>query len=367
MRSARPAFLAAAGAVIVLAGCDSARPIEQRSEASECARCHGFPPPPGIVNVDVVHPQNTECQVCHPTTVVSGTQLVEGGTHLNGVVDVGTGAVHAVPYPAHPTDALAGLDACAACHGSDFGAPIVSGGGSCNSCHGSFGFADWQTNCTFCHGTRTTGWAAAQAALPAPPDAVVAGGDQTRTNPKVGAHQAHLTPGPYANAFACSTCHTVPTSAEALTHFTGGGAPATVAFDALAGQDVASPGYAGGTCAVYCHGSGTSWPAGSVAANPTPAWTSTALACDACHASRPATGSHQGTGTHANAPCASCHLGYVQDTSVDPALHVNGSRSVVFNTRGGSVMSLTNPGWNCTTCHTAGSDGNVNAPVLPGF
>lgn len=366
MRSGRLALLAAAAALTSFIGCDSARPIEQRSDASACARCHGFPPP-------APHVQDAgACQVCHGTTVGPNNEILADGTHMNGQVDA-TG--HSVPYGTHPVTALGGLGGCRACHGNDFGALIVSGANpgdplrSCNDCHGDLGFADWQTNCTFCHGTRTTGWTAAQLPLAAPPAAVPLLVDGNVVHPSaatdsgVGAHQAHLTAGPYANAFACSTCHTVPTSAEALTHFTGGGAKATVAFDALAGKGVTSPAYANGTCAVYCHGSGSGWPTGSVAATPAPAWTSTGLTCNACHASRPATGSH-GLHPAANAPCAFCHLGYAQDTTVDPAVHVNGSRSVAFNTRGGTVRTLTDPGWTCTTCHTSAADGNANAPVF---
>jgi predicted CxxxxCH...CXXCH cytochrome family protein len=46
-----------------------------------CGQCHGFPPP-------APHPQVFQCDGCHPNTVrPDGTIDVEGGRHVNGVID----------------------------------------------------------------------------------------------------------------------------------------------------------------------------------------------------------------------------------------------------------------------------------------
>jgi len=132
----------------------------------------------------------------------------------------------------------------------------------------------------------------------------------------------------------------------------GFGAPADLAFSALARQGVATPGYAGGTCAVYCHGSGSNITGGS---NTTPAWTSTGLACDACHTTAPTSGQHT---FHLNqgVECARCHPGYATATSppgatpaVNRATHLNGTLQATPVNAGGATFSA----WPtaCTTCH----------------
>ncbi|HET8541208.1 MAG TPA: CxxxxCH/CxxCH domain-containing protein [Anaeromyxobacter sp.] len=361
-----------------------------------CDACHGQPPTSGPViggtDAHAFHAGNGEtCGSCHSGY---GTG-VNKALHVNGAKDaIGDAAwscstchaavskprTHAAAYVAtHATDALADIAACARCHGSDYSVEFLGAGSSCNGCHGliTASAPDWKTNCSFCHGTRTANVTSAAAAA-APPQAVVNIGDQTRTNPRVGAHQRHLTAGRFSSPLPCSTCHNVPTGAQSLAHFAY--APpspadqvAVVAFDALARQGAAGATYdrAAGSCAVYCHGSGTSWPTGSVSR--VAAWTSTALACDACHASRPATGPaagnhgamHATTATGGPVPCTWCHLGYVQDATVDLGLHVNGARDVVYENRGGGVTTVSAPSWaNCTQCHTGDATGNKNAPTF---
>jgi predicted CxxxxCH...CXXCH cytochrome family protein len=359
----------------------------------DCDACHALPPPSGPTSGGVLTPNahefhvgaGAQCATCH---VGYTDASVDKATHVNGVKNAvvvpttgGTlpidgwdcadchtaldipAATHAVPYPTHTTDALAGIGACAGCHGADYEGGLDGLAPACSSCHAGVtpapGFADWKTNCTFCHGTRTPG-ASTATALAAPPESVEGGGDQTNANPDVGAHQAHLNPGTYSAGFACTTCHPVPTPELALSHFSGRTTPATVAFDALASQGAGTPTYTGGSCAVYCHGNGTSWPAGSVGADKTPPWTQDAVGCDACHASRPATGAHTSIGGHNAAPCAYCHLDYVQNTTVDPARHVNGTRNVRFINKSGVPVDYTE-GWaggGCTACHNV--NGNFN-------
>jgi hypothetical protein len=318
MRSARPALLAAAVAAVALAGCDSARPVEQ-SEASACARCHGFPPPPGLTDPNLTHPQGQACEVCHPQTVLSGTELVPGGAHMNGRVDVGT---HPVPYPTHLIDALQGLQACAWCHGSDLNGGVT--GRSCNACHGDLGFADWRTNCTFCHGTRTAGWTAAQLARAAPPAALpqlVDGHIVHEFDPAyrgVGAHQAHVNTGTFAGPVACSECHVVPANLEQPTHLNQ---QVDVAFGAIASNGTA-PTWTGTTCANYCHGATMPHPETRTA----PTWAPpSTIACGDCHEANPTTGKHPAVVAQHGFECRTCHGGTYTPTAVDKTLHVNGT------------------------------------------
>jgi len=46
---------------------------------AECGTCHGVPPP-------APHPQSTSCIACHPETVIPGGIDVQGGTHIDGLV-----------------------------------------------------------------------------------------------------------------------------------------------------------------------------------------------------------------------------------------------------------------------------------------
>jgi predicted CxxxxCH...CXXCH cytochrome family protein len=367
MRHVRLGNTLAAAFLAALVGCSSARTLEEASTVPECARCHGFPPSAetGDANHPVVASEATACSACHSKTVAASGEIIPGGAHQNGQVDVTVS--HPIPYVAqHPPEALKNIESCKACHGNDYNGGSAP---SCTACHAKAppdgpGISSWTQNCTFCHGTRTDGVTTATN-LAAPPESVDGEGDQTNANPKVGAHQAHLTPGTYAAALPCSSCHQVPTTDQALTHYQGTGAQAEITFSPLAQQGVTGAAYDRTSCAVYCHGSGTSWPTGSVAANRTPAWTSTGLACTACHASRPSTGRHTNIGAHNGSVCANCHLGYAQGTTIDPAFHVDGSRTVRFPTRNGNgaITTLTNPGWtDCSICH--GANGNANAPLL---
>jgi predicted CxxxxCH...CXXCH cytochrome family protein len=324
----RPILLLAvvvfAGAVIG-SGCDSARPVGEASNttAERCSGCHGFPPPPNVTTQNE-HPNSVACSLCHPSTVDASYNLVAGGTHLNGRVDVG---IHPVPYVAqHTAVALQDLNACKTCHGSDFAGG--ASGVSCTSCHAGFGFSDWQTNCTFCHGNRTQGFALSAATLPlaAPPRG--AHGETSPTVPQVGAHQKHVGNGSVlSDGVACAECHTVPSD---LTHVNGA---AQLTFGPLATQGGLTPSYSGGSCsATYCHGSTLLG-----GADTTPTWTAS-VACGDCHGSPPATGRHLITEPHATLECSACHV-QVATTTQPPgilnspaakALHVNGQKNVDF-------------------------------------
>lgn len=218
-------------------------------------------------------------------------------------------------------------------------------------------------NCTDCHGTATNPYPPiANPVLSAPPRSV--SGETDASHPRVGAHRRHLQGGAYSDPFVCATCHLVPTN---VAHLDG------VAQVELSGAGQRSLAASLGTytpssqtCAVYCHDQ-------NGGQNRTPSWTlASPLACNACHGQPPPSGTgsvngyHTSIVAHASAPCASCHLGYVQGTNVELAQHVNGDKDVVFPRRGGGgTTSLQNPGWLCSTCHTADASGNANARVFP--
>lgn len=314
MRSVRLGTLAAAAAVFV-AGCDSARPLEQRAEAGVCERCHGFPPPDP-------HPQLAACSACHGTTVAEGAVIIEGGAHQNGVVDV---VAHPIPYVAqHSGEALARaaeplgqpvLAACTPCHGGDFAGGIV--GVSCDACHASLqpiAFPDWETNCTFCHGTRTAG-STGTTPLAAPPQTVIGSADP-------GAHQQHLVGGTFSDGVACTECHP---SRVGVGHANGA---VELAFGPLANADGATATYdpATASCANYCHGA-TLPP--SDPARPAVTWAPATLDCGSCHQAAPTTGRHPAVSNgHATIPCLACHGGTYTETVADPAFHVNGTLDV---------------------------------------
>jgi hypothetical protein len=259
-------------------------------------------------------------------------ELIEGGTHLNGTVEV---TAHPLPYLLqHSRDAVLGLAACTPCHGSDFAGGVV--GVSCNACHATLtpiAFPDWQTNCTFCHGTRTPGSTGATP-LAAPPQTVIGSADP-------GAHQQHLLVGTFSNGVACTECHPSRVGAG---HANG---TVEMAFGPLATANGAAATFDPQTasCTNYCHGA-TLPPSDPPRAAFT--WAPRTLTCDSCHQGNPTTGLHPAVfGSHATLPCLACHGGTYTETAADPALHVNGSLNI------GPL-----PGWNtpaagsCTAvCH----------------
>ncbi|WP_242360250.1 CxxxxCH/CxxCH domain-containing protein [Anaeromyxobacter sp. SG17] len=341
MVNPRFALLALTASGIMLAACDDARTLEAREEgatAGTCAACHGFPPP-------APHPQSQSCFVCHPQTVDANSDIIPGGAHQNGRVDPADVSFgHPANYLAeHSSDAIRDIRRCAECHGASYDGGFAQV--SCNGCHGVIGFARWQSNCTFCHGTRDTAFTLDRLAEAAPPGSVA--GATATTDPGVGAHQKHLGNGSVlSNGFQCQTCHPVGGSLDHLT----GKAEVTFEFLPLASAGGATPAFTEGTqtCSVYCHGATL---AGGTATSPR--WTQALTSCDSCHGIPPASGYHA---THAaKVTCAECHVGYT-NTSVDKDTHVNGVRDVNEVIIGADlshtvVADARVQGWNCAACH----------------
>jgi predicted CxxxxCH...CXXCH cytochrome family protein len=355
MANQRLALLAlTAGAVMLAAACDEARIIEAQEGASveTCATCHGFPPLQ--TRSGAPHPQSQACFACHAQTVDRANQLIPGGPHANGVIDSNFGHAEPSYVGRHSGDAIADIQLCSVCHGQDYGGGVAVVGGeervspSCNACHAGFGFANWQSNCTFCHGTRNTAFTFESLAEAAPPQGVREG--TVPTDPQVGAHQKHLGNGSVlSNGFPCWICHALNGGLDHL----DGLAPITFQLHPLASSGGATPSFtkATQTCSsVYCHGSTLQ---GGAATEPQ--WTVALTACSSCHGIPPPTGQH---GVHtAKVACAECHAGYT-DTTVNKDTHVDGTRTV-NRVVIGPAPTFTHTvlpaepvqGWDCAACH----------------
>ncbi len=303
-------------------GCNAARPLAEAG-SSGCSSCHGFPP--AAPHAQIANVQPSDCSTCHGTTAAADGAIVVGGTHMDGFVDIGHVSGFADPS-AHGHAAERAISSCTACHGEDY-----AGAGpapSCTACHASAGFADWRTNCTFCHGTRTQGYTAADLPKAAPPEGVQ--GETLAAEPAVGAHRKHVAGGDLSGGVACDECHLVPSS---LAHVDGS---ATISFGSLARQGSSPTEYAGGTCSsVYCHGATLDG-----GADRTPSWTGSA-GCGDCHGTPPLTGQH---GLHMTlgddgTPCHLCHASVaaealapgIASTAAAKALHVNGRKDVALH------------------------------------
>lgn len=305
-------------------------------EAVSCGGCHALPPATGpTISGQTAHPFHVTaraqgCATCHP--------VPPAATHDDGAVNVvvqssggpvaitgwdcttcheaiGVAAAHALPFvSAHTTAALANLASCQGCHGADYGGGTAQ---SCTACHQGIGYADWKTNCTFCHGTRTSAFGGTPVWLPAPPQAVA--GATSTSDARVGAHQKHLGNGSaLSNGVACGECHP---AASDLSHV-GGTGVAQLAWGPLATTGGAAASMTSGTCANYCHGAtlpGTG--------RARPAWAPpTAMTCGSCHQANPTTGQHPAQNTkHSGIGCGTCHGTGFAAGSVNRALHVDGA------------------------------------------
>jgi predicted CxxxxCH...CXXCH cytochrome family protein len=241
------------------------------------------------------------------TTYCHG-QTLGGGSNTSPIWTVGDGS----------------QDACGTCHGlpPSLPHPQTSPTG-CGDCHpnvsrdgsGQWVFADVSlhvnghveenapTTCNACHGSVDNA---------APPV-----DSQGRSNPaltSVGAHQAHVVPGFFADAIPCQDCHVVPTD---LSHIDG---VAQVTFGGLAAARSATTSWNGSRCSVYCHGTPLS--GGSVM---TPLWTggATQVFCGSCHGMPPVTTLHP---VVSPTSCATCHGDVVNAdlTWKNKSLHCDG-------------------------------------------
>ncbi|HEY6005737.1 MAG TPA: CxxxxCH/CxxCH domain-containing protein [Anaeromyxobacter sp.] len=297
-----------------------------------CASCHGAPP--GPTSATVHHPPNPSCSSCH-TGYTSTT--VAAATHVNGTIE---------HTPA--------------------------------------------TGCTQCHGDTTLSAVAntdVRAAPASDANAVDAHGNPaTATTVRgVGAHGKHLTGTAWrASPIACSECHAVPANGDAA-HANGNPLITfgSLASTAWAGQPPITPvwnGAGGGatlTCSsTYCHGAFKN--AAASATNPAPTWTAPgSVVCGSCHgvsATNGPGGTHPTLGGGQN--CGTCHGGSYTNTSVDPALHMNGVLDGGGESTGGAscsgchgtIFAAMNGGVSHTSRHALGNVAGTNdAPTDSGI
>jgi predicted CxxxxCH...CXXCH cytochrome family protein len=319
-----------------------------------CNACHGDPPPNHRADA-------TDCNACHPLTVkANGGIDVAGGHHINGQVEAVSHADFTAPATHGPQffQFLAGTSTldCTACHGTTYDGGT---GPSCNACHAAAGWtASWQTNCSFCHGTKndftkTTPYTVTnQPTLAAPPDALSQRLDGVAVPERTGAHQAHVTGtgstsgSVYAAPVPCASCHAVPAD---FAHAGGPGrAPVVLTGSGTLPADLGTYSPTTLTCATYCHGSTLVDDLGHTAAPPV--WTGAELGCGGCHGNPPASGQHAFHVTTVHVTCTNCHNGTVSPSGAIGPSHLDGLTDVKFPTATIATWDGTN---NCTSlCHT---------------
>lgn len=363
---------------------------------TSCQFCHASPPPdPHPASAIVATPGPPAlpgCASCHADTVDAEGNIIPGGTHMNGQLDGGghedgyaAPVVHGRDFFA--TAAVTPTNRCQKCHGAEYASPIVGPAvegepfRSCNSCHtlagwegGAVAGTGWQTNCSFCHGERSSATQAAPYDVnlfptrSAPPQAISERlGDAATYDPldpidvtsRNGGHARHLET-TYTASLWCGSCHEVPTD---LTHISGANERAAMLphlgydLDGALGRSL--------TCATVCHG-----------ASPSPAWTSTGMQCDGCHAVPPTTSAHVGLdGTDLGGECSGCHAntittggainlaagGHINGTVDAPLPHdtVDGTPYRMVSVHGARYLDelagLYDPqmGKACNACHTS--------------
>ena len=241
---------------------------------------------------------SSDCNTCHTDTTTTGTEIKTGSTlHTNNAINVSFDTTKTGAGASYDS----GAKSCSTtfCHGS--GAPVW-GGNTANS------------TCEKCHGSAAT--------IPFRDTA----GNTLNTDPKVGAHVAHLNAAHgYSDPVACSTCHNVPASVYEAGHI-----------------DTAVPAEVSVDCATTaCHGQGL------IEGVKVPTWNVPLLTgvaandCTKCHG-YPSAGIPAHVGK-VPADCHTCHnnVNAAGDgfTPAGRALHVNGIVNVTADS--------------CSDCHSS--------------
>lgn len=246
---------------------------------------------------------------CHGSAAVGGSKPVPVWTTVDGSQST-CGSCHGTPPPApHPA-----VSNCATCH------PTME--------EGSLTFRDPASHidgkvdvvgagatggCTSCHGSATSS---------APPKDL--SGDTVATAAGVGAHVVHLAASNWRRAMPCTSCHIVPTTANAPGHIDGDNR-SELKFDTLNPAAIYSA--ASSSCSnLYCHSNGRgntgviSWV------------TPGALACGSCHRldGTGMSGDHRKHIIEEGMKCSQCHGEVINAAQViiNPNLHVNGVHEV---------------------------------------
>ena len=168
-----------------------------------CGSCHALPPA-----TSTGHPSAsglTSCATCHVDTMnPDGTLNVAGGKHVNGSDrrdgprEPSRWRPSTVRWSSITSAASPARSTARTCHGASYGAVITASGDSCNTCHQKAGWTGWSTNCSFCHGTRST--------------QSKAGYSVSRVPDPVGASRRHPGPPHRVEPRVRAPAHTRPTS-----------------------------------------------------------------------------------------------------------------------------------------------------------
>ena len=298
-------------------GTASNAPIWTGTDQAACGTCHdvGSDPASLLWKHEAHVGVGLSCGECHASVTDTLLAIIDPVLHVNGQVDTLT---------RDPS-------VCESCHGS--------GPGACTACHG---------------GTdNVTG---------APP--VGLRGETTTADRAVGAHTTHLEGGSQADAFACSDCHTVPTSLTTPGHL-GADSVAEMTWSTLSGPSANWERTSESCGSTYCHGNFAGGTAGNA-----PVWTGTNQAeCGSCHdlgANSEMLGwKHEFHIKVALLDCVECHANVTNASLdiIDLTLHVNGVAdtltrdTTVCNACHGSGPTA------CTLCH-GGTDNVTGAPPV---
>jgi len=330
--SAVPSCATASGQLIGGIRCHFTSPVNSAGLSNGCKSCHSFSSATDFANVtsnkhaehitllNTAFPDLGACLACHNNSP-SSPPLGRGATHADGTPNVAVSTQFGLDAKYNPDKTCSGVS---------------------------------------CHGGTTPAWTAASVGCPAchatPPNG-------TSFPNTANAHAKHF--------FTCNVCHNGAGSGTPQ-HASGTRVAAVVSLLPSAAGTSASYNSAAQTCAnVICH-----------VGNTTPAWTSTNLACTACHGTPPNGTSFPNTANahskHTALPgviCNTCHNGAGSGTS----LHGNRVADVLFLTSQAVVatatfdtttktcfsvtchgVNTTTPAWNttntnlgCSLCHTS--------------
>jgi predicted CxxxxCH...CXXCH cytochrome family protein len=345
-----------------------------------CGYCHApgyqltFPQGPGASN-------GATPSYSYATKTCSGVYCHAGGASL----PLGGGTNMAPTWdPPSPI-------ACGSCHalpGQGIDTPwhpAIATGAECGLCHPGYTATSVNTpihvngvldltvpmveNCAACHGTADRPVPPGVAALVRVAPPVDTLGHTAATHPGVGAHQAHLAPGPNAVSapIACSECHVVPTD---LVHVgPTAGTPATLTWGPLASAGGARPSYSaapGFTCTNYCHGQTIPYGSGS---NTRPVWTvvnGSQATCGTCHALPPAQDTHVLHAVTLALGCETCHGAGYTPRSVAVSTHVDGRLTLGPGFENWSPTAPGPGGWTGTATGCHGGTRYWSAGTAPG-
>ncbi|RJQ54010.1 MAG: CxxxxCH/CxxCH domain-containing protein [Nitrospiraceae bacterium] len=145
-----------------LAGGANKSPIWSQTNylSAGCGTCHGFPPGTGA---HAGFTSGTVCKNCHTHVNAANTGFDDPTKHVNGAIDVESGAPHVFPYPGATHLSAAGTSpflncVTGGCHtnGSTIGVYPVTAGTppDCRGCHTKLSPGN---SCWSCHGTAANG------------------------------------------------------------------------------------------------------------------------------------------------------------------------------------------------------------------